>query len=54
MIHVTAHDGDLVTGLFEISNKLTVFISGKDVNGLTVAFGGKKITKLTFGLKATN
>ena len=45
MVCVTAHGGHLVTGLTGISNRsLTVFTSGKDVNGLTVAFGGKKIT----------
>lgn len=41
---ISAHGGGLVTGLAGISNRFTVFTSGKDVNGLTVAFEGKKFS----------
>ncbi len=37
---ITAHGGGLINGLAGLPNKFTVFTSGKNVSGLTVAFEG--------------
>ena len=38
---VKAHGGGLINGIAGMANKFTVFTSGKNVTGLTVAFEGQ-------------
>jgi len=45
---ITAHGGGLINGLAGLPNKFTVFTSGKNVSGLTVAFEGPSKPEINF------